>query len=132
MPSTLRGELLLDHANLSQAEKLVVMTPPCNNLEFDTVAEAFVKQHAIAHSLNSPDTQHKKEKEKAGQEAIMVLRKTGMDVTNPWTSSRNQKRTLQMKMKAGKAGEDMACTPGLQEQTLMGYDLGTCRSIMAS
>ena len=64
IPSTLRGELLLDHANLSQAEKLMVMTSTFNNLEFDVVAEALVKQHAIAHSLKSPDTQHRKGKGK--------------------------------------------------------------------
>ena len=60
--NTLRGELLLDHANLTQSEKLMIMTSTFNNLEFDTIAEALVKQHALAHSLKSPDTQHKKGK----------------------------------------------------------------------
>ena len=51
IPNTLRGELLLDHANLTQSEKLMTMTSTFNHLEFDTVAEALVKQHALAHDL---------------------------------------------------------------------------------
>ena len=47
----MRGELLLDHSGLSQPERLMVMTSTFNNLEFDRVAEALVKQHALAHSL---------------------------------------------------------------------------------
>ena len=71
IPSTLRGELLLDHANLSQAEKLMVMTSTFNNLEFDTVAEALVKQHAIARSLKPPETQHKKgERKRLGKKLL--------------------------------------------------------------
>ena len=62
IPNTFRGELLLDLANLTQSEKLMIMTSTFNNLEFDTIAEALVKQHALAHSLKSPDTQHKKGK----------------------------------------------------------------------
>ena len=61
--NTLRGELLLDHAKLTQSEKLMIMASTFNNLEFDTVAEALVKRHALA-SLKSPDTQHKKGKGK--------------------------------------------------------------------
>ena len=64
VPNILRGDLLLDHANLTQSEKLMIMTSTFNNLECDTVAEALVKQHALAHSLKSPDTQHKKDKGK--------------------------------------------------------------------
>jgi hypothetical protein len=64
IPSTLRGELLLDHANLTQAEKLMVMTSTFNSLEFDVISEALVKQHAISHSLRSNETQHRKGKGK--------------------------------------------------------------------
>ena len=64
IPSTLRGELLLDHANLTQAEKLMVMTSTFNSLEFDVISEALVKQHAISHSLRSNKTQHRKGKGK--------------------------------------------------------------------
>ena len=100
-PTTLRGEVL-DHANLAQSEKLINMTSTFNNFECDRVAEAFVKQHALAHSLKSPDTQHRKAKEKAGQDHAMVLETTGMDGMNPWISTMSQRRTLQLKMNTGK------------------------------
>ena len=50
IPTTLSGELLLDHANLTQSEKLMIMTSTFNSLEFDTVTEALVKQNALAQS----------------------------------------------------------------------------------
>lgn len=42
----LLGELLLDHSGLSPTECLMVMTPTFNNLDFDVVAEALIKQLA--------------------------------------------------------------------------------------
>ena len=45
----------------------------------------------------------------------MVLKEAGVDVMNSRTSSRSQKHTLHMKMKVGKIGKAMACTPGTQE-----------------
>ena len=55
----MRGELLLDHSGLSQPERLMVMTSTFNNLEFDRVAEALVKQHALAHSLKPATSSEK-------------------------------------------------------------------------
>ena len=42
--------------------EVMIMTSTFNNHKSDTVAEALVKQHALAHGLKSPDTQHKKGK----------------------------------------------------------------------
>ena len=56
--SALRGELLLDHANLTQSEKLMILTSTFNDLEFDTVAEALVKQHSTRIGTQSEVTRH--------------------------------------------------------------------------
>ena len=58
IPNTLRGELLLDHANLTQSEKLMILTSTFNDLEFDTVAEALVKQHSTRIGTQSEVTRH--------------------------------------------------------------------------
>ena len=55
----------------------------------------------------------RKAKEKAGQDHIMVLETTGLDGMNPWISTKNERRTLQLKMNNGKKTN---CTPGMQEQ----------------
>jgi hypothetical protein len=51
----MRGELLLDHANLSHNKKLMIMTSTFIDSDSDGVAEALVKQHALAHSIKAPD-----------------------------------------------------------------------------
>ena len=47
MSNTMLGEMLLDHSGLSHNERLMIMTSTFNNLEFDNVAEALIKQHAL-------------------------------------------------------------------------------------
>ena len=89
----------MDHANLTQAEKWLIMTSSLNNLEDST----------------------RKAKDKAGQEQSMVLEVTGVDGMNLWASMTNQKPTLQPKMKAGKK---MGRTPGMKEQRTHGICLG--------
>ena len=48
MSEVMLGELLLEHAGLTSTERLVVMTSTSNDLDFDKVAEALVKQHALS------------------------------------------------------------------------------------
>ena len=73
IPTTLRGDLLLDHANLTQSEKLMIMTSTRNNLEFDTVAEALVRQHALPHSLKSPDTLFQRKRQRFQRKRIWQI-----------------------------------------------------------
>lgn len=49
MSNTMLGEMLLDHSGLSHNERLMIMTSTFNNLEFDNVAEALIKQHAMTN-----------------------------------------------------------------------------------
>ena len=52
LSDTLLGELLLEHSGLSHNERMMVMTSTFNNLEFDRVAEALIKQHALRESIH--------------------------------------------------------------------------------
>ena len=52
LSDTLLGELLLDHSGLSHTGRMMVMTSTSNNLEFERVAEALIKQHALRESLH--------------------------------------------------------------------------------
>lgn len=45
----IRGDLLLDNADLSKIEKLLILTSTNNETMFDAVAEALIKQHAKIH-----------------------------------------------------------------------------------
>eukprot|EP00434_Breviolum_minutum_P004941 symbB.v1.2.004358.t1/scaffold240.1/size264318/14 len=47
MSDVMLGELLLEHAGLTSTERLMVMTSTNNDLSFDKVAEAMVKQDAL-------------------------------------------------------------------------------------
>ena len=47
MSKTLPAEMLLEHSGLSHNERLMIMTSTFNNLEFENVAEALIKQHAL-------------------------------------------------------------------------------------
>ena len=47
MSERMLGELLLEHAGLTSTERLMVMTSTNNDLSFDKVAEAMVKQNAL-------------------------------------------------------------------------------------
>ena len=48
MSEVMLGELLLEHAGLTSTERLMVMTSTNNDLDFNKVAEALVKQHALS------------------------------------------------------------------------------------
>ena len=52
LSETLLGELLLDHSGLSSTERLMIVTSTFNNLDFDIVAEALIKQHALRESIH--------------------------------------------------------------------------------
>lgn len=47
MSDVMLGEPLLEHAGLTSTERLMVMTSTSNDLAFDKVAEALVKQNAL-------------------------------------------------------------------------------------
>ena len=130
IPNTPRGELLLDHANLTKSEKLMIMTSTFNNLEFDTVAEALVKQHALAHSLKSPDTQHKKGKGKVWTRSYYGAG----DDWNGWYESMDQYDETEMYFATESENwqEDDLYAWHAGAEKLMGYVLGICRSIMVS
>ena len=52
LSDTLLGELLLEHSGLSHNERMMVMTSTFNDLDFDKVAEALIKQHALRESIH--------------------------------------------------------------------------------
>lgn len=51
LSETLLGELRLEQSGLSHTERMMVMTSTNNDLDFDTIATALVKQHASRESV---------------------------------------------------------------------------------
>jgi hypothetical protein len=56
----MRGEWLLGHANLFHNQKLMGVTSTFNDLSCARIAEALIKQHALALSIKAPEKYHSK------------------------------------------------------------------------
>ena len=84
----------------------MVTTSTFNNLDFDAVAEALAKQHAVAHSLKPPYTQRRKGKGKGRARSYF-------GAEEDWSGcyeSIDQFNEPEAYFAA------MTCTPGMQEQ----------------
>jgi len=59
LSETIRGDLLLEGANLGKIEQLLVLTSAGNDRKFDNIAKAMQEQHALIHleekSARKPD-----------------------------------------------------------------------------
>ena len=87
MSTTLLGDLMLEHSNLSRIERLLVLTSTCNSTELVDVEAALIEQHGRIHTDQEADEEsqfedadwYEDEVEEAQLEALVGLLDDGFE-----------------------------------------------------